>query len=235
LCGTSEVSVAVENADPGATGLPQRVDGLASGGATLQDVLIEWRRQGVPVRVVLPVAGDVRGLSDPAPFRDAALHSGEAVLCGTLAVVPTVERHPHSGIPFSVQWQAYEIEAAAADFIQLSEAQYELTTAIRESATALAAADIAGHSGGDISGALHDARRVGEHITMPPRFPAAAIALLAQAERMQAVLDLALADDTGGAVSRSGIEARAEGLRPLIVAARRARLAAYNSTADRTA
>jgi hypothetical protein len=55
------------------------------------------------------------------------------------------------------------------------------------------------------------------------------VALVAQAERLQAVLDLAFRDPTGGAIDRTGIAARAEGLRPLAAAVRRARLAGYNA------
>jgi hypothetical protein len=55
------------------------------------------------------------------------------------------------------------------------------------------------------------------------------VALLAQAERLQAVLELAFADPTGGAIDRTGISARTEALRPLATAVRRARLAGYNA------
>ena len=55
------------------------------------------------------------------------------------------------------------------------------------------------------------------------------MALLAQAERMQAVLDLALADPSGGAVDRFAMSARESALRPLAVAVRRARVTAYNA------
>jgi hypothetical protein len=55
------------------------------------------------------------------------------------------------------------------------------------------------------------------------------VALLSQADRLQAVLDLALADPIGGAVDRAGMAARAEALRPLATAVRRARMAAYNA------
>jgi hypothetical protein len=207
-------------------------DAVTDGGAPLGDVLGRLQRIGATARVVLPVAGDVRGLTGPPGFRAAALEVGEAVIGGTIGLVPRIQSHSPSSAPTTVRWQAFEIEPAVADFVQLSEAQYELTTAIRESASALAAADIAGRADNDVASALHDLRRVGEHLRLPARFPAPAIALLAQAERMQGVLDLALADELGGAIDRAGIHARAEGLRPLVVATRRARLAAYNCTAS---
>ena len=48
------------------------------------------------------------------------------------------------------------------------------------------------------------------------------MALVAQAERLQAVLDLAALDPVGGAYDRTGMAARREALRPLAVAVRRA-------------
>ncbi|MCU1657322.1 MAG: hypothetical protein JWO57_1978, partial [Pseudonocardiales bacterium] len=61
---------------------PHQVGGLGTFDAELvplSEVLIAWRRGGEPVRVVLPVAGDVRGVPGPAEFRSAALEAGEAV------------------------------------------------------------------------------------------------------------------------------------------------------------
>ncbi|MCU1658491.1 MAG: hypothetical protein JWO57_3147, partial [Pseudonocardiales bacterium] len=93
------------------------------------------------------------------------------------------------------------------------------------------AADVAGWMD-DIADELRDARRAGEHLNLPPGHPSRAVALVAQAERLQAVLDLAAKDPTGGAIDRTGIAARAESLRPLSVAVRRARMAGYNALAD---
>jgi hypothetical protein len=77
-------------------------------------------------------------------------------------------------------------------------------------------------------------RRAGEQLNLPPGFPARAVALIAQAERLQAVLDLAARDPTGGAIDRTGISARLGALRPLATAVRRARLAGYNALAEAT-
>ncbi|CAA9285917.1 MAG: hypothetical protein AVDCRST_MAG41-3975, partial [uncultured Corynebacteriales bacterium] len=60
-----------------------------------------------------------------------------------------------------------------------------------------------------------------------------AVRLLAQAERLAAVLDLAGADAPGGAVNGTEARARAAALRPLVTAVRRARLAAYNAVPSR--
>jgi hypothetical protein len=196
----------------------------------LREVLISWRRGGSGVRVVLPVAGDVRGVPGPAAFRSAALETGEAVVGGQLAVVPEGIEYAPSSAPATVLWQAFEVDAVPDDFVSVADAQYELTTAIRDSASALSAADVAGWVD-DIADTLHDARRAGERLNLPPGFPPRAVALIAQAERLQAILDLAFSDPTGGAIDRTGIAARASALRPLATAVRRARIAGYNAEA----
>jgi hypothetical protein len=198
--------------------------------APLREVLVAWRRGGGTVRLVLPVAGDVRGLPGPAQFRSAALEQGEAAAGCGLGVVPEVVDYAPSSAPPTVLWQAFATEPAPVDFVSVADAQYELTTAIRESASALSAADVAGWID-DIADTLHDARHAGERLNLPPGFPPRAVALLAQAERLQAVLDLAFTDPTGGAIDRTGIAARTAALKPLATAVRRARVAGYNAEA----
>jgi hypothetical protein len=210
---------------------PHQVGGLPAFDVELvplREVLVTWRRAGGPVRALLPVAGDVRGLPGPALFRSAALDRGEAAAGTGLGIVPQVVDNSPSSAPPTLLWQAFVTEPAPPDHQSLEEAQYELTTAIRESASALSAADVAGWMD-DIADTLHDARRAGERLNLPPGFPPRAVALLAQAERLQAVLDLAFADPTGGAIDRTGIAARTDALRPLATAVRRARLAGYNA------
>ncbi|HET6876694.1 MAG TPA: hypothetical protein VFH38_04140 [Jatrophihabitans sp.] len=194
----------------------------------LREVLVAWRKSAARVVAVLPAAGDVRGVPGPTAFRSAALEAGEAAYAGGLGIVPEVVEHAPSSAPATVVWQAFATEPAPPDPLSLADAQYELTTAIRESASALTAAEVSGTMA-DIADALHDARRAGEHLNLPPGFPPRAVTLLAQAERLQAALDLALTDPAGGAVDRTGIAARTEALRPLAVAVRRARLAGYNA------
>jgi hypothetical protein len=223
---SDEVIRAVRGSDA-----PHQVGGLRGFDAELvplSEVLIAWRHTGGPVRVVLPVAGDVRGLPGPAAFRSAALESGEAVCGGGIGLVPEVIEYEPSSAPPTVLWQAFDIADLPEDPLTVTEAQYDLTTAIREAASALSAADVARWVD-DISDDLRDARRAGERLNLPPRHPSPAVALIAQAERLQAVLDLAAKDPTGGAIDRHGIAARADALRPLAAPVRRARTAGYNA------
>ena len=227
--------VSVDQAADAVTGgdAPHQVGGLPAFDfelVPLREVLIAWRRTGGSVRVVLPVAGDVRGLPGPAAFRSAALDYGEAVAGPGLGVVPESIDYSPSSAPPTVLWRAFETEPTPIDHLSLADAQYDLTTAIRDSASALSAADVAGWVD-DIADTLHDARRAGERLNLPPGFPPRAVALLAQAERLQAVLDLAFGDPTGGAIDRTGIAARTSALAPLATAVRRARVAGYNAEA----
>ena len=210
---------------------PHQVSGLdgADGElAPLSEALILWRRAGGLVRVVLPVAGDVRGLPGPAAFRSAAIEAGEAVCGGGIGLVPEVtEFGPSSALP-TVLWRAFALDTAPPDYLAVSDAQYELTTAIGDCAAALMAGDVGG-TRDDIADALRDARRAGERLNLPPGHPPRAVALLAQAERLQAVLDLAAKDPVGGAIDRHGIAVRASALTPLATPVRRARMASYNA------
>jgi hypothetical protein len=222
--------VSLDEAVDAVTGSDARhqVVGLGPEIVPLREVLITWRRSGESVRAVLPAAGDVRGLPGPAGFRSAALDAGETVGTATLGLVPEVTDYAPSSNPTGVVWHAYATEPPRPDPLTVVDAQHDLVTAIRECASALAAADVAGGAEG-LAEPLHEARRAGDYVNLPPGFPARAVGLLSQAERMQALLDLALADPRGGAVDRAGMAARSAALRPLAAAVRRARMAAYNA------
>jgi hypothetical protein len=213
------------------TDAPHLVSGLGLDLVPLRDVLGLWRRENASVRLVLPAPGDVRGVPGPAEFRAAALEAGEAVVGASLGLVPEVTEYWPSSAPPTVVWHAHVTEPAPVDHLQLGEVGFELATAIRETASSLTVADVAGGAD-DIGAALHDARRAGEQLNLPPGFPPRAVALLAQAERLHAVLSLAAEDPVGGAVDRFGMSARANALRPLEHAVRRARLAGYNAGVD---
>jgi hypothetical protein len=200
-------------------------------GAPLSQALIEWRGLSDQIRVVLPVPGDVRGVPGPRPFIDAALHAGEAVFGGALGLVPEIMSYSVTSAPTTVLWRAFVVDEPKPDPLVVSEAAHDLAEAIREAATSLAAAGV-GRWFADVGEALGAARRAGEHLDLPAGFPPAAIALIAQAERLQAVLDIAALDPTGAAIDRSGIQARDEALRPLAVAVRRARIAGYNAGSE---
>jgi hypothetical protein len=187
----------------------------------LGEILIAWRQAGARTRLVLPVPGDVRGLPGPAGFRTAAIDAGQAVV----GAVPLVIDHYPSSAPATLTWQRFDIEEPASDIVAVTDAQYELTEAIRECASALARIDISALTApAELNDELAAARRAGERINLPPGFPPRAVSLIAQAERMAAVLTLA------GAVTSADRDGRTVALAPLVSAVRRARLAGYNAT-----
>lgn len=197
----------------------------------LSELLIAFRRSGGAVRLVLPAPGDVRGVPGPAEFRAAALQAGEAVVCGGLGLVPEIVDYSPSSAPTSVTWRAYPVEPLPPDHQSVVDAGHDLTQAIRECTSALLATGASG-SGAEITDALRSARRAGERLDLPPGFPQRAVALLARAEQLHEVLELAVDDPLGGAVDRFAASAREASLRPLATAVRRARLAGYNALAD---
>jgi hypothetical protein len=197
-------------------------------------VLRERTPEGV--RVVLPVPGDPRGLpvAPDGTFTTAALDSGEAVVGRGIGLVPTLTEHGSAvgSRTTSVRWTAYEIGEAAPDPLTVAEAEHDLTEILRAAASALAALDVATWRP-ELAAELARVRRRPAAPDLPPGHDARAVRLLAQADRLAAVLDLAAADATGGAVTGHAARERDEALRPLATAVRRARGAAYNAVPSR--
>jgi hypothetical protein len=214
---------------------PHRVAGLPGVDG---DVPLGWalpvlrERSPEGVRAVLPVAGDPRGLPGPGPFTTAALAAGEAVVGRGIGLVPEVTEHGSAqDRTCCVRWTAYGAADPAPDPLTVAEAEHELTTATREAASALAALDVASWRP-EVADGLARVRR-GVTPDLPPGHDARAVRLLASADRLAAVLELAAADSPGGAVNGAEARARDEALRPLATAVRRARQAAYNAVTSR--
>ena len=109
--------------------------------------------------LVLPVAGDLRGLRGHAPFAAAALHAGEAAVLrigdeitgtrGDLGLVP--EWRGPAGANSApadrvLRWTVFRLPAApAGERMPLGEAEHGLSGAMRAAATALIELDVARH------------------------------------------------------------------------------------------
>jgi hypothetical protein len=182
--------------------------------------------------LVLPVAGDLRGLRGDPVFAAAALRAGEAAVLsaspddaeqgesGELGIVP--ERLPEG----LVRWTVCRLPLApAGDPVSLGEAEHELSGAMRAAATALVEMDVARHRPGvraEITALVEGQPRS----PWPPGMPSRALRVLQRASEVAAILHVATSDEPGGAVSASAIRRRAEALRPLDHAVRTARRAA---------
>lgn len=211
-------------------GLP----GPGEPGASPAFLLAAVRRAAVTGgELVLPVAGDLRGLRGDPAFAAAALHAGEAAVLTTspdaaaetgggadIGLVP--ERLPEG----LVRWTVFSLRPAPADeVVPLGEAEHELSGAMRAAATALVELDVARHRPGvraEISALVEGQPRSPWPVGMPNR----ALRVLQRASEVAAILQVATSDEPGGAVSASAIRRRAEALHPLHHAVRTARRAA---------
>ncbi len=214
---------------------PHRVTGLpGTDGETPLGWALPVLRERSPegVRAVLPTAGDPRGLPGPGSFTTAGLEAGEAVVGRGLGLVPRVTEHGSvADRTCTVLWTAYEVVEPGPDPLTVPEAEHDLTAATRDAASALAALDVASWRP-EVAEELARMRR-GVTPELPPGHDARAVRLLASADRLAAVLDLARADAPGGAVTGAEARARDDALRPLATAVRRARQAAYNAVPSR--
>jgi hypothetical protein len=188
-------------------------------------LLAALRRLGVTfARLVLPVAGDTRGLGGGGPFTEAALRHGEAVVLADIGygLVPEVIAE---GL---LRWTVHPLpNPVAQEHVGIGDAEHGLTDAIRDSAGALQALDVAHERPGvrdELSAKLRSAPRQ----DWPAGTPGRALRVLQRANEVGAILALADADDPGGALSASAAVRRAQALRPLADAVRVARCAAVN-------
>ncbi|NIJ12220.1 hypothetical protein FHU38_002564 [Saccharomonospora amisosensis] len=193
--------------------------------ATPARLLAALRRLGgTDARLVLPVPGDPRGLGGGGAFTDAALRAGEAVVFVGLGygVVPQAIAE---GL---MRWTVLATSAdATPEYVSLAEAEHGLTDAIRDSAGALQALDVASERPG-VREELSARLRATPRAQWPDGTPGRALRVLQRAEEVAAILALAHADQPGGALSASAASRRADALRPLTDAVRMARCAAVN-------
>jgi hypothetical protein len=193
--------------------------------------LADWKQAGTTtLRLALPRPGDVRGLAGPAEFRDAALAAGEAVYGDSFGLTIEVGRDTPSSAGRELYWHRGEVDDRVLDLISLADAEHDLTEAIRETASLFAQRGVTSWLS-DITPALSDARRAGERLHLPASHPPRGVRLIAQAERLSAVLAVVDADDTGE-LTAAAMHDRAIALAPLRIAVRRALLAGYNAAAE---
>ncbi|MEO6700397.1 MAG: hypothetical protein ABI140_11740 [Jatrophihabitantaceae bacterium] len=212
----------------------RHVPGPGFGGTGVQPVglaLTDWKQAGsCALRLALPVPGDVRGLGGPVEFRDAALGAGQAVFGTGYGVTAVAGPDTPSSAGRELTWHRCEVNELPADPISTAEAEHELAEAIRQTASAFAQRGLTSWLS-DITPALSSARRAGERLHLPASHPPRGVRLIAQAERLTAVLRVVDRDDTAQLTAAATAE-RAELLAPLRLAVRRALLAGYNAPVE---
>lgn len=184
-------------------------------------LLAALRRSGAEnAELVMPVPGDVRGLGGASRFASEALRAGEAVVFNGLGIVP---EPIGEGI---IRWTVFEIDRTTpAPNVPLGEAEHELTGAMRVAAGILIELGVAKKRAG-VREELQ--ARVAERTKSrwPEGMPQRALRVLQRAAEVAAILELAMEDEPGGALSASAAHKRAEAIRPLFHAVRTARCAA---------
>ncbi|WP_157248754.1 hypothetical protein [Nonomuraea typhae] len=171
------------------------------------------------VRLALPAPGDPLGLSGPPEFNAAALDAGQGVICVLadrnvgLVPAPDLRGSSYEGTAFTT----YPAGAVRADLPSLSEAERDLTDAMRAATEAL--------SGVEGPGQAHPGRlEAGGELA--PGYPARAHRVSVLAARLSLIVRLA--DEDVGLTSGQ-MATRAEALRQLDRAIRRAIVAAHHA------
>jgi hypothetical protein len=195
--------------------------------------LAELRVDGMTsLRLALPIPGDPLGLTGPPELNMAAIDAGRAVIanlgdrCAGLIPAADLRGSSYSG----VRWTVLAARPGEPDVPSLPEADHQLAMALREATAALVTVDDVAQGRPEIAGALA-ALRDEPASGLAPGYPARAHRVAAQAERLTRVVDLAhgLA---GHNLTAEQMRRRAEALRLLDRAVRRAQVAAYNSAFD---
>jgi hypothetical protein len=203
------------------TGLPG-TEGAVPLGAALSALRGVAERR---FRLVLPVPGDVRGLPTVPGLAALALEAGQAAVGDRLAVVPE-----QLG-PDVVQWTVVPLDGAppVAPAVEgsLRAVSGALDLAVGDAARTLAGLDLARWNP-EVPALLAGLGKTAPGPLLPADHEALAVSVLGRAQRLAAVLDLALADAPGAAVNHAQAARRDAALRPLADAVREATSAAYN-------
>ena len=176
-------------------------------------------------RLVLPVAGDVRGLPRAPGLAPLALESGQAAVGDRLALVPEAIG------PEVVAWTAFPLDGAppVTQPVEgtLRAVSGALDLAVADAARTLVGLDLARWNP-EVPALLAGLAKPTDARGLPPDHDPLALSVLGRAQRLAKVLDLAMADAPGAAVNHAQAAARDNALRPLAQAVREATTAAFN-------
>lgn len=179
---------------------------------------------GGPLRLVLPVAGDIRGVPQVPGLAAVAVEMGQLVASSGFALVPDGDPRVQG------QWQAWTMEPATpvpatpGELQTIAQAAGALRLAVLEATDALAALDVARWNPG-----VESLRRREQRLSLPPDHEPSAAALATRCAQLAAILELAGADAPGGAVNGYGAGQRDAVLRRLSLAVREGLMTAFSA------
>ncbi|XRQ06990.1 hypothetical protein ACN3XK_62390 [Actinomadura welshii] len=186
------------------------------------------------LRLALPRPGDPLGLTGPPGLNRAAIDAGAAVVAvldgRAMGLVPAEDRRGSSYV--GVRWTTHDASAGSPDVPSLADADRQLTLAMRDATEVLLTVDDFAGVPPEIADALVDLRdpERGGH-PLAPGYPPRAHRVAALAGRLSLVVELARQMDDRG-LGADQMRRRAEALRLLDGAVRRALVAACNSAFD---
>jgi hypothetical protein len=170
-----------------------------------------------PASLALPAPGDLVGLGGPAEFNVAATEAGEAVVVGSIGLVPEVDAR-------TVVWHAHP--AAPVPWVDERETAIELRTTLLEVTQSLVDLDVAAWQP-EIPDLLLNLRNR-PALPLPPGTDPRRAETIERAVLCLDILDLARTDD-GGAVTAYEMQRRHAALSDLGRAARRALVGACSA------
>jgi hypothetical protein len=196
-----------------------------------------------PIAVVLPVAGDVRGLPAGTQFQRDALTVGEAMIVAgdptaAIGLVPEFEYDEIDDAsefepePCALSWTVYSAPGVTpADELDLGDAEYALRSAVRSAADALGALR-AGAADADVDdprGLVEQVLESGRLHRAPSHAPTRALRVLENAAHVDAIVTVSSGLIPIGMHSSAEVQLASDALRPLTAVVRSARLAAVNA------
>lgn len=213
----------------GAVSFDAAVDALADAGiATVRGLpdnagvvpigwaLTELRTHDERVWLVLPAPGDIRGVPPMPGLAAVAVQAGQLVRGSRLALTPDPDPSAESGW---LAWDLRELSVipAPAEQLTLAQAAGTLRMATVQASDLLGDLDVARWN----PAAAELLRRPdGRRLPLPPDHDREAALLVARAQALLGILDLAGADAPGAALSASAAASREAALAPLRVVVR---------------
>ncbi|OBG14919.1 hypothetical protein A5765_09930 [Mycolicibacterium celeriflavum] len=236
---------AYDSVAAGATGLPWP-DLVDAGAMSLLQTLRTAAGPGAtapPIRLALPVPGDVRGLPAGTQFQRDAVTAGEAIIvsgAGSIGLVPDFEYDEFDvddefdREPGGLSWTVYSVPADAStapEYLDLGDAEYALRSAVRSAAEALGtlragAADIDVEDPRGLVEQVLESTRVHR---FPDHAPSRALRVLENAAHVDAIISVSSGLIPIGLHSSAEVQIASDALRPLSTVVRSARIAAVDA------